>query len=51
MCMPELPNFETLEKLGIKRISMGNFLNSYTYTSLENMTTKILAEQSFNALF
>lgn len=51
MSMPELPNFETLEKLGVKRISMGNFLNSYTYTSLENMTTKILAEQSFNALF
>jgi 2-methylisocitrate lyase-like PEP mutase family enzyme len=51
MCMPELPNFETLEKLGVKRISMGNFLNSYAYTSLENMTTKILTEQSFNALF
>lgn len=51
MCMPELPNFKTLEKLGVKRISMGNFLNSYTYTSFENMTTKILTEQSFNALF
>ena len=51
MCMPELPNFETLEKLGVKRISMGNFLNDYTYTSLENMTTKILSEQSFSALF
>lgn len=51
MCMPELPNFETLEKIGVKRISMGNFLNGYAYTSLENMTIKILAEQSFNALF
>lgn len=51
MCMPELPNFETLEKLGVKRISMGNFLNNYAYTVLENLTTKILAEQSFNALF
>jgi 2-methylisocitrate lyase-like PEP mutase family enzyme len=51
MCMPDLPNFETLEKLGVKRISMGNFLNGYTYTSLERMTTKILAEQSFSALF
>lgn len=51
MCMPELPNFETLEKLGVKRISMGNFFNRYAYTSLENMTTKILTEQSFNALF
>ena len=51
MCMPELPNFETLEKLGVKRISMGNFLNGYAYTSLENITAKILAEQSFNVLF
>ncbi len=51
MCMPELPNFETLEKLGVKRISMGNFLNGYAYTSLEKMTSKILTEQSFNALF
>jgi 2-methylisocitrate lyase-like PEP mutase family enzyme len=51
MCMPELPNFETLEKLGVKRISMGNFLNSYAYTSFENMTTNILVEQSFKALF
>ncbi len=51
MCMPQLPNFETLGKIGVKRISMGNFLNSYAYTSLGNMTTKILTEQSFNALF
>lgn len=51
MCMPELPNFETLQRIGVKRISMGNFLNSYVYTSFENMTTKILAEKSFNALF
>jgi 2-methylisocitrate lyase-like PEP mutase family enzyme len=51
MCMPDLPNFETLEKLGVKRISMGNFLNGYAYTSLENLTKKILTEQSFNPLF
>ena len=25
MCMPDLPNFEVLEKLKVKRISMGNF--------------------------
>jgi len=51
MCMPELPNFETLEKLCVKRISMGNFLNDYTYTLLENMATRILSEQSFNSVF
>lgn len=51
MCMPDLPDFDTLKKLGVKRISMGNFLNGYTYTSLENMTKKILSAQSFNVLF
>ncbi len=51
MCMPALPDFDTLKKLGVKRISMGNFLNGYTYTSLENMTIKILSAQSFNVLF
>ena len=51
ICMPELPNFEKLQKLGVKRISAGNFLNNFAYTSLEKMTSKILTEQSFNALF
>jgi 2-methylisocitrate lyase-like PEP mutase family enzyme len=51
MCMPQLPNFDTLEKLGVKRISMGNFLNDYAYRSLENMTAKIVTEHSFNTLF
>jgi 2-methylisocitrate lyase-like PEP mutase family enzyme len=51
MCMPQLLNFATLEKLGVKRISMGDFLNAYAYTSLEKKTVEILADQSFNALF
>ena len=50
MCMPELLNFDTLEKLGVKRISMGNFLNFYVYSALENVTAKILSDQSFNNL-
>jgi 2-methylisocitrate lyase-like PEP mutase family enzyme len=51
MCMPELPNFDTLEKLGVKRISMGNFLNFYVYSALEKVTAKILSDQSFNSVF
>lgn len=51
MCMPDLPDFDTLKKIGVKRISMGNYLNSYAYTSMENIATKILVEQSFSALF
>lgn len=51
MCMQKLPDFETLKNLGVKRISMGNFLNDYAYTSVEKMTSTILSEQSFKALF
>jgi 2-methylisocitrate lyase-like PEP mutase family enzyme len=51
MCMPDLPDFDTLKKIGVKRVSMGNYLNSYAYTSMENMASKILVDQSFNALF
>lgn len=51
MCRPGLPNFDTLEKLGVKRISMGDFLNEYVYASMELMTKRILTEQSFSSLF
>ncbi len=51
MCMPGLPDFETLNKLEVKRISMGSFLNDYVYSSLETMTKNILKEQSFQVLF
>ncbi|GGF05660.1 2-Methylisocitrate lyase, PEP mutase family [Chishuiella changwenlii] len=51
MCTTELPNFEVLEKIGVKRISMGNFLNDYVYNSAENKTIEILKNQSFNSLF
>lgn len=51
MCRPGLPNFNTLEKLGVKRISMGDFLNEYVYASMEQMAKRILTEQSFSSLF
>ena len=51
MCMPELPDFGTLEKLGVKRISMGNFLHDYTYAALKTITSAILSEQSFQSVF
>lgn len=51
MCVPLLPDFVTLQKLGVKRVSMGNYLNGYTYTSLESIAGEIMVEQSFNVLF
>ncbi|MEJ8756693.1 isocitrate lyase/phosphoenolpyruvate mutase family protein [Pontibacter sp. H259] len=51
MCMPTLPDFTTLQDLGVKRISMGNFLNENIYTSLERISQHVLASKSFNCLF
>jgi 2-methylisocitrate lyase-like PEP mutase family enzyme len=51
MCMPNLPNFDTLTKLGVKRISMGNFLFDKMYNQLEQITKTVLDQQSFNSIF
>jgi 2-methylisocitrate lyase-like PEP mutase family enzyme len=51
MCVPELPNFKELEALGVKRISMGNFLYEAMLSSLQKNLITIKREQSFRALF
>lgn len=51
MCMPNLPDFDTLSKLGVQRISMGNFLFDKMYSQLEKTTKKIVDQQSFQSIF
>lgn len=51
MCMPELPDFDTLRKLGVKRISSGNFLNGYIYGQLESVLKDISDAGSFSPIF
>ncbi len=51
MCMPNLPDFETLKKLGVKRISMGNFLFDYMINSFERTLSEVINSQSFNPIF
>ncbi|WP_420574734.1 isocitrate lyase/PEP mutase family protein [Kordia sp.] len=51
MSMPKLPNFETLQNLGVKRISMGNFLFDAMYAQLEKITAQIISDQSFKSIF
>lgn len=51
MCMPGLPDFNHLQKLGVKRISMGPFLYSAMVNQVENTINKITADQSFNSIF
>ncbi len=51
MCMPNLPNFKKLEKLGVKRISVGPFLYNDMIGKLEKSITEIIEDQSFNSIF
>ncbi|TAE26173.1 MAG: isocitrate lyase/phosphoenolpyruvate mutase family protein [Cytophagales bacterium] len=51
MCMPDLPDFDTLEKAGVKRISMGNFLYEKLYQDLRTKAGQISDEKTFNSIF
>ena len=51
MCMPNLPNFKTLQNLGVQRISMGNFVFEKNYALFEEMMKKINEGQSFKSVF
>lgn len=51
MCMPDLPSFKTLSDLGVKRISMGNFICDFVYSQMENKMNEVTADQNFNSLF
>ena len=51
MCVANLPDFETLAAIGVKRISMGNFINEKLYRNMEVTVSVIVAQQSFQSLF
>lgn len=51
MCMPNLPDFEILKKLGVKRISMGNFLFDKMYGEFEETIQTVLNQNSFKSIF
>lgn len=51
MCMPALSDFSTLAQLGVKRISMGNFLFEKMYSQLEDMIRTIVEQNSFKPIF
>jgi 2-methylisocitrate lyase-like PEP mutase family enzyme len=51
MCMPQLPRFTELKQAGVKRISMGNFVNKHVYTELEKVGQRFLEEGNFSSLF
>ncbi|MEM1124263.1 MAG: isocitrate lyase/phosphoenolpyruvate mutase family protein [Bacteroidota bacterium] len=51
MCMSDLPDFQTLQKLGVRRISMGNFVFEQQVGFLGRMLEKIQKEASFAPVF
>lgn len=51
MCMPDLPTFDTLKKLGVSRISMGNFIHSAMQSRLTHLLRNIRSQQSFAGVF
>lgn len=51
MCMPQLPDFETLERIGVKRISMGNFLFDHMYQQYEQTLGMVQSSKSFKNVF
>jgi 2-methylisocitrate lyase-like PEP mutase family enzyme len=51
MCMPTLPDFKTLDNLGVKRISMGPFLQNRVHGETEEFVKFVMMQQSFSSLF
>jgi len=51
MCMPDLADFSTLKSLGIKRISMGNFIFDALQKDMTTRLENILQSNSFKPVF
>ena len=51
MCMPDLANFDTLTLLGVKRISMGNFLFDVLQDDFATRLSNIVQTNSFQSVF
>lgn len=51
MCIPGLPDFDTLNKLGIKRVSMGPFLFNSVYKKAAELSREVIDNGNFSSLF
>jgi len=50
MCMPGLPDFEELESLGVKRISMGGFFFDRVYDNAGKLSKAISNDKNFSSI-
>ena len=51
MCVPGLPHFDELQAMGVKRISMGDFVHEAMLASLSSILTSIKTKKAFHPLF
>ncbi len=50
ICIPGLPDFETLNQLGVKRVSMGPFLFNKIYSDAAQLSETIIKNRNFSAI-
>lgn len=51
MCMPDLADFTTLAALGVRRISMGNFVHGALLMQLKDLLNAVYTQRSFAKVF
>ncbi|MBN9386367.1 MAG: isocitrate lyase/phosphoenolpyruvate mutase family protein [Chitinophagaceae bacterium] len=47
MAIPGLPGFDTLQQLGVRRVSMGNFLYDKTYAVADKLVHEVISNRNF----
>jgi len=50
MCVPGLPDFDKLNKLGVKRASMGPFLFNKVYNNISSLSQSVTHNKSFHPI-
>ncbi|HEX2848123.1 MAG TPA: isocitrate lyase/phosphoenolpyruvate mutase family protein [Chitinophagaceae bacterium] len=50
MCVPGLPDFNTLQELGVRRVSMGPFLFNKAYKTAGELSGKVLTQKNFSSI-
>lgn len=50
MCMPQLPGFDELASLGVKRISMGPFLFNKVYAHAGELAQAVISDNNFKSI-
>lgn len=50
MCIPGLPDFDRLRSLGVRRASMGPFMQIKTYQHTKQLADRVIGERNFNSI-